>query len=199
MRVPSSALKIIEVQASALPAPKPASAPANVSAANLFVKRNPILCSSRLRRHRGPKIRAKNHASRDRGFRALINLRYDSGPKVQAPACACASCAPLFKHSHLVRALPFAKHVNRRGDAHAVRYQTASRHIPFLADVAPLSSGGRESVGYLGNRNVSTNRAPQAGAPSGRTAQYLPIAATLIGWLPILSTWLTPASTGTVH
>ena len=36
MRVPSSALKIIEVQASALPAPKPASAPANVSAISLL-------------------------------------------------------------------------------------------------------------------------------------------------------------------
>jgi hypothetical protein len=32
---------------------------------------------------------------------------------------------------------------------------------------------------YFGNRNVSTNRAPQAGAPSGRTAQYFAIAAML--------------------
>jgi hypothetical protein len=36
MRVPSSALKIIEVQASALPAPKPASAPAIVSAISVL-------------------------------------------------------------------------------------------------------------------------------------------------------------------
>jgi hypothetical protein len=52
----------------------------------------------------------------------------------------------------------------------------------------PSDRLGFVKLSHFGNKNVSTNRAPQAGAPSGRTAQYFAIAAMLIGWLPILST-----------
>jgi hypothetical protein len=65
--------------------------------------------------------------------------------------------------------------------------QAVSRaaHGRFDLFATPISRN--DVVAHLGNRKVSTNRAPQAGAPSGRTAQYFAIAAMLIGWLPILT------------
>jgi hypothetical protein len=59
----------------------------------------------------------------------------------------------------------------------------------------PGSVKARAFVSYFGNENVSTKRAPKAGAPSGRMAQYLAIAAMLVGWFPIIgfSTQFEPA------
>src|ERR1700761_1762592 len=122
MRVPSSALKIIDVHASALPAPKPATAPTNISAANLLVKRNPI-CFLVSQKKRGPPIRAKNPLTRSPAPRAdQFPLRQRA--KSRSPGVPCPSCTPLFKHSHLVRALhamPSAKPVNRSEVVHPVR------------------------------------------------------------------------------